>query len=73
MRVKKFFLSQAERISAAKEIRCGEFITGCPHVSRGRTEEELMRAIREHAREAHGMAELDDALRTDLLRAIRER
>lgn len=56
-----------------KEIHCGEFIAGCPHVSRGETVDELMDCVREHAREAHGMTEIDESLRAELLSAIKER
>lgn len=56
-----------------KEIHCGEFIAGCPHVSRGETTDELMDSVRDHAREAHGMTEIDDNLRAELLKAVKER
>lgn len=56
-----------------KEIHCGEFIAGCPHVSRGKTVEELMADVREHARRDHGGLEIDEALRQALMRAIKER
>ncbi|HUE77488.1 MAG TPA: DUF1059 domain-containing protein [Longimicrobiales bacterium] len=56
-----------------KEIHCGEFIAGCPHVSRGETVEELMADVREHARRDHGGMEIDENLRQELLRAIKER
>jgi predicted small metal-binding protein len=55
-----------------KEIHCGEFIAGCPHISRGNTVEELMESVREHAREDHGMTEIDENLRAALIRSIRE-
>ena len=73
MRIRKFFLTQEERKSVTKEIRCGEFVAGCAHVSRGETEAELMRAFREHARDAHGMTEIDEVVRAGLFRAIQER
>jgi predicted small metal-binding protein len=55
-----------------KEIHCGEFIAGCAHVSRGETVDELMESVRTHAREAHGMTEIDEDLRSELLKAIKE-
>jgi predicted small metal-binding protein len=55
-----------------KEIHCGEFIAGCPHVSRGHTVEELLASVREHARMDHGMTEIDENLRAALIKAIRE-
>jgi len=56
-----------------KEIHCGEFISGCPHVSRGRTEEELLASVAKHAREDHGMTRIDEELKAQLLQAIKER
>jgi predicted small metal-binding protein len=56
-----------------KEIHCGEFIAGCPHVSRGETVDELMQDVREHARRDHGMTEIDENLRTALIRSIKDR
>ncbi len=74
MRIRKFFLTQEERKSVTKEIRCGEFIVpDCAHVSRGESEAELMRAFREHARDAHGLTEIDEVMRAGLLKAIQER
>jgi predicted small metal-binding protein len=55
-----------------KEIHCGEFISGCPHISRGETVEELMDSVREHARRDHGMTEIDESLRAELLKAVKE-
>jgi predicted small metal-binding protein len=56
-----------------KEIHCGEFIAGCPHISRGETIDELMASVREHARRDHGMTEIDENLRAELLKAVKER
>lgn len=56
-----------------KEIHCGEFIAGCPHVSRGETVDELMESVRMHARRDHGMTTIDENLRAELLKAIRDR
>jgi predicted small metal-binding protein len=55
-----------------KEIHCGEFIAGCPHVSRAATTEELMEAVRGHARADHGLSEIPEDLKLELLSAIRE-
>jgi predicted small metal-binding protein len=55
-----------------KEIHCGEFIAGCPHISRGETVEALMESVREHAQAAHGMTEIDEGLKAELLKAIKE-
>lgn len=56
-----------------KEVHCGEFIAGCPHVSRGTTTEELMDNVREHARRDHGMNEINEQLRGEILKAVKER
>lgn len=55
-----------------KEIHCGEFIAGCPHISRAQTVDELMASVAEHARRDHGMTEIDGNLRAALIRSIRE-
>jgi predicted small metal-binding protein len=56
-----------------KEIHCGEFIAGCPHISRGETVEELLESVREHARKSHEITEIDEGLKGELLKAIKER
>lgn len=56
-----------------KEIHCGEFIADCPHISRAETTEELIASVREHARRDHGMTEIDENLRAELLKSIKER
>ncbi len=56
-----------------KEIHCGEFIADCPHISRAETTEELMASVREHARRDHGMTEIDENRRAELLKSIKER
>ena len=56
-----------------KEVHCGEFIAGCPHISRGATTEDLMENVREHARRDHGMNEINEQLRGEILKAVRER
>jgi predicted small metal-binding protein len=55
-----------------KEIHCGEFIAGCPKVSRGETVDELMESVARHAREDHGMTEIDEDLKVELLKAVRD-
>lgn len=56
-----------------KEVHCGEFIAGCPHISRGETNEELMANVREHAGREHGMKEIGEQLRAEILRSVKER
>jgi predicted small metal-binding protein len=62
----------SDKEETMKEIHCGEFIAGCPHVSRGATTEELMEAVRVHARGDHGLTEIPEDLKAELLKAIRE-
>ncbi|HYO46172.1 MAG TPA: DUF1059 domain-containing protein [Gemmatimonadota bacterium] len=56
----------------AKELHCGEIMDGCPEVIRGETEEEIMRKGAQHARDAHGVEELDDATIHAVKSKIRE-
>jgi predicted small metal-binding protein len=44
----------------AKELHCGEIMSGCPEVIRGQDEEEVLRKGAQHARDAHGIEHLDD-------------
>ncbi|MBW3660825.1 MAG: DUF1059 domain-containing protein [Gemmatimonadetes bacterium] len=56
----------------AKELRCGEIIDGCEKVIRGETEEEVMTRGAQHAREAHGVEEMDERTAEKVRSAIRE-
>lgn len=56
-----------------KELRCGDIMEGCDVVVRGDTEEEVMRKGARHAREAHGVEEMDEETRRKVQSAIRER
>ena len=42
-----------------KELNCGDVIEGCKHQIRGESDEEVMRRAAEHAREKHGVEEVD--------------
>ncbi len=44
-----------------KELHCREVGFDCEGVIRGETEDEVLRQATEHARTAHGLAQLDDA------------
>lgn len=55
-----------------KELRCGDIISGCNEVIRGETEEEVIAKGAEHAREAHGIAEMDEDTAEKVKAAIRE-
>lgn len=53
----------------AKELHCGEIMDGCPAVIRGETEEEVLQKGAQHARDAHGVEEMDD----ETVRAVRSK
>jgi predicted small metal-binding protein len=44
-----------------KQVKCGEtgLFPGCEGVARGETEDEVMAAVAEHARDAHGVEKVD--------------
>ncbi|MGH7556749.1 MAG: DUF1059 domain-containing protein [Gemmatimonadota bacterium] len=44
----------------AKELRCGDIMPGCDWVAKGETEQEIMAQATEHAREKHGLNEIDE-------------
>ncbi|HWC07290.1 MAG TPA: DUF1059 domain-containing protein [Gemmatimonadota bacterium] len=44
----------------AKELRCNDIMPGCDFVARGETEQEIMAKAAEHAREKHGLNEIDE-------------
>lgn len=56
----------------AKELRCADVIEGCDHVIRGETEEEVLAKGAEHARDAHGLEEIDEETAAKVRGAIRE-
>lgn len=56
----------------AKELHCGDVIEGCDHVIRGETEDEVLARGAAHAREAHGVEEIDEDTATKVRQAIRE-
>jgi len=55
----------------AKELRCGEIISGCDEVIRGETEEEVLSKGAEHAREDHGIEVIDAETPEKVKEAIR--
>jgi predicted small metal-binding protein len=44
----------------AKVLRCDAIFLGCGHVVRAESEEELLRLAAEHAKEVHGVNEIDE-------------
>jgi predicted small metal-binding protein len=55
-----------------KELHCGEIMKGCPTVIRGENEEEVLKKGAQHARDAHGIEELDDETVSAVRSKIRE-
>lgn len=55
----------------AKELRCGDVISGCDEVIRGETEEEVLAEGAKHAREDHGIAKMDEKTTEKVKEAIR--
>lgn len=45
----------------AKVLRCDVIFLGCGHVVRAESEEELLRLAAEHAKQVHGVTEIDEA------------
>ncbi len=44
----------------AKELNCGEIMSGCDYRIRAETEAEVLRQAAEHARDQHGVPEVDE-------------
>lgn len=56
----------------ARELRCGDIVEGCDFVARGEDEDEVLREGARHARQEHGIEEMDDETRRKVRGAIRE-
>ena len=54
----------------AKVLRCDAIFLGCGHVVRAETEDEVIRLAVEHAREVHGVNEIDAAMAQKVQAAI---
>jgi predicted small metal-binding protein len=52
-----------------KEFACGDVVPNCATRFRASSEEELLRHVAQHARDAHGLTDLSD----DLVDAVRQR
>lgn len=52
-------------------LRCGDIVMGCEEEIRATTEAAIMRDAAKHAREAHGLNELDGATIAKVKAAIR--
>jgi predicted small metal-binding protein len=56
-----------------KHIACTDIVTGCPFEASSRSEEELLKQVTAHAREAHGVAEVTPELAGKVKAAIHDR
>ena len=56
----------------AKVLRCREVGVDCDFSTHAGTEEEILKKAAEHARTAHGMEEIPDALLVKVRAAIRD-
>lgn len=52
------------------ELRCGKVVDGCEGVVRGETEDEVLGKAAQHAADAHGITEVDEGLKGQLVGAI---
>lgn len=57
----------------AKELNCGDIMAGCEHRIRAETEAEVLRQAAEHAREHHGLPEVDEQTAELVRSKIRDR
>ncbi len=57
----------------AKELRCGDLMPGCSAVVEGKDEAEVMNKAAEHAKTAHGLAQVTPELAGKVRGAIREK
>jgi len=55
-----------------KVFRCGDVVPGCTRELEGADEQEVLRAVGEHARTDHG-TELDDAALSEVRAQVRSR
>ena len=56
----------------AKELRCNDIVEGCDYVARAETMDELMAQGAEHAKEVHGITEMDDEMMEKVMAAVRD-
>lgn len=52
-------------------LRCGDVIPGCQAVLRGDSEQALLGEVASHARDEHGIADIDDATLAQVRGAVR--
>lgn len=54
-----------------KVLRCGDLMSGCKHVIRAATEEEVLRQAAKHAQEAHNIKQITPDLAAKVKGAIK--
>ncbi len=54
-----------------KVLRCGDLMSGCQHVIRATTEEEVLKQAAKHAQEAHKIKEITPDLAAKVKGAIK--
>lgn len=57
----------------SKQFACQVVVPDCPFEAEAATEEELLEQVARHAREVHGITEIDDELAVKVKAAIRVR
>jgi predicted small metal-binding protein len=57
----------------AKILKCGDLMPGCNFVAEGKDEAEVMAKGSEHAKQAHGMANIPPELAAKVKAAIKEK
>lgn len=55
-----------------KVLRCNDLVPGCPFEARAATESEILAQASEHARNAHGLAEIPPAMLPQIKGAIED-
>jgi len=54
----------------ARVLKCDAIFLGCGHVVRAESDEEVMRLAAEHAKQVHGVTEIDEAMARKVRAAI---
>jgi predicted small metal-binding protein len=54
-----------------KQFACGDIVPGCTAKYQLNTEEDILAAVAEHAREAHGLTEVPEAMIAEVRSRIR--
>ena len=54
----------------AQVLECDAIFPGCGHVVRAESEEEILRQAAEHAKQVHGVSEIDEVMASKVRAAI---